>query len=506
VLAEEGLAAMNVLLISPSTPTTFWSLKHAMQFVARRAAFPPLGLLTVAAMLPRAWQLRVVDMDVGRLTDADVLWADYVLVSAMIVHKSSVEAEIVPRCQQLGRPIVGGGPLFTTGHEAFAGVVHAVVGECEDSIGELIGDIEAGELKSLYPSPTSFPDVRRTPIPRWDLVDLRQYATMSVQFSRGCPFDCEFCDIVVMNGRRPRTKAPEQMLAELDALVDAGWRGTVFFVDDNFIGNKRCVKELLRHLVAWRARRRPQVDFLTEASVNLADDAELLDLMARAGFNSVFLGIETPVAASLAECEKHQNVRGDLAEKVRTIQRAGLEVKGGFIIGFDSDPREVFELQFDFIQRTGIAAAMVGLLSALPKTRLYQRLLGEGRLVETAGGNVTSGNNTEAVLNFVPKLDREFLLDGYRRLMAALYEPSTYYRRVLVFLEEYRPRGPRLRVTWRDVGALVRSLWVMGVWHRGRRAFWKYLATVLVRHPRKLPPAIKLAIHGFHYRRVAEGL
>jgi radical SAM superfamily enzyme YgiQ (UPF0313 family) len=492
---------MNVLLVSPATPTTFWSFKHAMRFVARRAAFPPLGLLTVAAMLPRSWNLRLVDMEVTRLSDADILWADYVLVSAMIVHKASLDAEVIPRCRQLGRPIVGGGPLFTTGYEEYVGEVHAVIGECEESIGEVVRDMEAGRLQELYRAPAAFPDVRETPIPRWELINLRYYATASVQYSRGCPFDCEFCDIIIMNGRKPRTKEPEQMLAELDALVDAGWRGTVFFVDDNFIGNKRCVKEFLRSLVAWRARRRPQIDFLTEASVNLADDAELLDLMAGSGFSSVFLGIETPVAASLEECQKVQNVHGDLAEKVRTIQRAGLEVKGGFIIGFDHDPREIFELQFDFIQRTGIASAMVGLLSALPKTQLYQRLLGEGRL-DTS----TTGNNTEAVLNFIPKLDREFLIDGYRRLMAALYEPSTYYLRVLVFLREYRPRGPRLRPTWRDVRALVQSLWVMGVWHHGRRAFWKYLATVLVRHPRKLPPAIKLAIHGFHYRMVAERL
>jgi radical SAM superfamily enzyme YgiQ (UPF0313 family) len=492
---------MNVLLVSPATPTTFWSFKHAMRFVARRAAFPPLGLVTVAAMLPRSWNLRLVDMEATRLTDADILWADYVLVSAMIVHKASLDAEVIPRCRQLGRPIVGGGPLFTTGYEEYAGEVHAVVGECEESIGELVRDMEAGQLRDVYRSPVAFPDIRLTPVPRWDLVNLRHYATASIQFSRGCPFDCEFCDIIVMNGRKPRTKEPEQMLAELDALVDAGWRGTVFCVDDNFIGNKRCVKEFLRELVAWRERRRPQIDFLTEASVNLADDAELLDLMTRAGFNSVFLGIETPVAASLDECQKVQNTHGDLAEKVRTIQRAGLEVKGGFIIGFDNDPREIFELQFDFIQRTGIASAMVGLLSALPKTQLYQRLLGEGRLDAS-----TTGNNTEAVLNFIPKLDREFLVDGYRRLMAALYEPSTYYRRALVFLGEYRPRGPRLRLTWQDVRALVQSLWVMGVWHRGRRAFWKYLATVLVRYPRKLPSAIKLAIHGFHYRMVAEEL
>jgi radical SAM superfamily enzyme YgiQ (UPF0313 family) len=497
---------MKVLLVSPATPVTFWSLKHAMRFVARRSAFPPLGLLTVAAMLPREWELRLVDLDVERLSDDDVRWADYVMVSAMIVHKASVVEEVLPRCEHVGRPVIGGGPLFTTGHEEFAGRVHAVVGECEESIANVVRDMEAGTLADVYHAPAAFPDVRRTPVPRWELVDLRHYATASLQFSRGCPFDCEFCDIIVMNGRRPRTKSPDQMLAELDALVDAGWRGTVFVVDDNFIGNRKCVKEFLTALVAWREVRRPQIDFLTEASVNLADDVELLDLMARAGFTSVFLGIETPVPASLEECHKLQNVRGDLAEKIRTIQRAGLEVKGGFIVGFDHDPREIFELQFDFIQRTGIAAAMVGLLNALPKTRLYQRLAGEGRLDELAGGKATSGNNTEAALNFVPKLDRQFLVDGYRRLMAALYEPSTYYERTLVFLREYRPRGPRLRLTWRDVRAFVRSLWVMGVWRRGRVAFWKYLATVLVRHPRKLPPAIQLAIHGYHYRRVAEGL
>lgn len=492
---------MNVLLVSPATPTTFWSFRYAMRFVARRSAFPPLGLLTVAAMLPREWNLRLVDMDVDRLTDADIQWADYVLVSAMIVHKESVDTEVIPRCREWGRPIVAGGPLFTTGYEEYVGDVHAVIGECEESIGELIRDMESGAVQSIYRAPAAFPDVRLTPVPRWDLIKLRDYATASVQYSRGCPFDCEFCDIIVMNGRKPRTKTSEQMLSELDALVDSGWRGTVFFVDDNFIGNKRCVKEFLQALVAWRARRKPQIDFLTEASVNLADDPELLDLMVRSGFSSVFLGIETPVPASLEECRKVQNTHGDLAEKIRTIQRAGLEVKGGFIIGFDHDPSEIFELQFDFIQRTGIASAMVGLLTALPKTKLYQRLMGEGRLVASA-----TGNNTDGVLNFIPKLDRDFLVDGYRRLMSTLYEPSTYYRRVLVFLKEYRPRGPRLRLTWRDVRAFVHSLWAMGVWHRGRLAFWKYLATVLVRYPHKLPPAITLAIHGFHYRQVAKGL
>jgi radical SAM superfamily enzyme YgiQ (UPF0313 family) len=492
---------MNVLLISPRTPTTFWSAKHAVRFVSKRAAFPPLGLLTVAAMIPRSWQVRLVDMDVTRLRDADLRWADYVLIGAMIVHKQSIDEEIIPRCRELGRPIIGGGPLFTTGYENYIGQVHCVCGECEEIIADVVRDMEAGALQDKYESTRGFPDVTKTPVPRWDLIDLRLYATMSIQFSRGCPFDCEFCDIIIMNGRKPRTKTPEQIIAELDSLTSAGWQGTVFFVDDNFIGNKKLVKQFLRALVEWRTRRRPQVDFITEASVNLADDQELLDLMVSAGFRRVFIGIETPVPESLVECQKYQNTHGDLVEMIRTVQRSGLEVMGGFIVGFDNDPQEIFQLQYDFIQKTGIPAAMVGLLTALPKTQLYHRLLGEGRL-----DTVSTGNNTEAVLNFIPKLDKEFLISGYKRLMWTLYEPTTYYRRVLTFLGEYRPRGPRLRLTLSDIRAFLKSLWMMGVLHRGRRAFWKYLATVMVRHPSKLAPAIALAIHGFHYRMVAQRL
>jgi len=492
---------MNILLVSPQTPLTFWSLKHAVRFVARQAAFPPLGLLTVAAMLPKSWNLRLVDMDVTRLTDADLRWADYVLVGAMIVHKQSIDEEIIPRCQRMGRTIIGGGPLFTTGYEEYAGKIHAVCGECEDIINDVVRDMESGELKERYESTHGFPDVTKTPVPRWDLIELRRYATMPIQFSRGCPFDCEFCDIIIMNGRKPRTKTPEQMVGELEALHDAGWIGTTFFVDDNFIGNKRLVKQFLHEMIAWRERRQPQMDFITEASVNLADDQELLDLMAAAGFARVFIGIETPVPESLREAQKYQNTHGDLAEKIRIVQRSGMEVMGGFIIGFDNDPKEIFELQYDFIQKTGISNAMVGLLTALPKTQLYQRLLGEGRL-----DTKSSGNNTEAVLNFIPKLDRDFLVSNYKSLMKTLYEPATYYRRVLTFLNEYGPRGPKLKLTGEDIYAFFRSLWMMGVLHRGRRAFWKYLATILVRHPNKLPKAIALAIHGFHFRMVAQRL
>jgi radical SAM superfamily enzyme YgiQ (UPF0313 family) len=324
---------------------------------------------------------------------------------------------------------------------------------------------------------------------------------MAVQFSRGCPFDCEFCDIIVMNGRVPRTKTPAQLVAELEALRCAGWKDMVFVVDDNFIGDKRRARELLRALIVWRARVRPPGGFLTEASVNLADDPELLRLMVQAGFTKVFVGIETPSAESLAECHKLQNRGRDLMSAVRTLQRAGLEVMGGFIVGFDHDGPDIFKRQFEFIQRSGVVTAMVGLLNALPQTRLHRRLIKEGRLEADS-----TGNNTEARLNFRPKLSREFLINGYRDLMHRLYEPRHYYQRIRTFLERQRPCGPRVGLSGPELKAFVKSLWLLGVWHRGRLAYWRLLVTALLRRPRQFPKAMELAIMGYHFRRVANDL
>jgi len=490
---------MKILLVYPSCPDTFWSFKHVLRFVAKRAAFPPLGLLTVAAMLPSDWELKLVDTNVEALDDRDIAWADWVLLSGMIVHKDSARS-IARRCAALGRPVIAGGPLFTTGHWEFPEIAHFVLGEVENVIDELVADMRAGEVKRSYRA-AAFPDVTRTPVPRWDLVDLRHYVTMPVQFSRGCPFDCEFCDIVAMYGRVPRTKNPGQVIAELDALRRAGWRDMVFIVDDNFIGNGKRVRELLRALVEWRGRTRPKMGFLTEASVNLADHDELLELMVRAGFKKVFVGLETPVTESLEECRKLQNSKRDLADSVRAIQSAGLEVMGGFIVGFDNDPLDIFGRQFEFIQRSGVVTAMVGLLTALPQTRLYERLAREGRMLAES-----VGDNTAAVLNFVPRLDRNHLFAGYRELMRSLYSPENYYRRVRAFLSNWRPRGPGTRLAWSDVRAFVRSLWTLGVSQRGRRAYWRlFWATLLVR-PRKFRVAMELAIIGHHFRTVAERL
>lgn len=490
---------MNVLLISPKTPDTFWSFKHVLRFVSKKSTFPPLGLLTVAAMLPCEWQLKLVDLNVSALDDADLRQADLVMISAMLVHEASVR-KVVARCHALGKPVVAGGPLFTTGHETFPEIKHFVLGEAEELMPQVVTDIEAGQLKPIYQT-TTRPDMALCPVPRWDLVDLKSYVTMAVQFSRGCPFDCEFCDIIVMNGRTPRTKSPAQVIAELEALRERGWKDMVFIVDDNFIGNKKRTRELLLELIAWRQQTNPEMGFLTEASVNLADDAELRRLMVAAGFRKVFVGIETPVAESLAECRKLQNEGRNLVEAVQTLQRDGLQVMGGFIVGFDHDTPDIFKQQFDFIQRSGVVTAMVGLLTALPETRLYHRLKREGRLVTKS-----TGNNTDATMNFRPKLNREFLEAGYRDLMKRLYEPKAYYQRIRTFLKHHKPARQQLRLSWTDFCAFVKSFWLLGVWYRGRVAYWRFFWGTLLRRPGQFREAIELAIVGYHFRRVAKAL
>lgn len=490
---------MKVLLISPRTPDTFWSFKHALRFVSRKASMAPLGLLTVAAMLPPEWELKLVDLNVSRLKDEDLRWADYVLLGAMIVQKDSVR-EIAGRCARLGKTIIAGGPLFTTGHEAFPEIPHFVLGEAEGIMPQVVADMQSRRLQPVYQAPHR-PDITHTRAPRWDLIKLHHYVTMSAQFSRGCPFDCEFCDIIVMNGRVPRTKTPAQLIAELEALRLRGWKEMIFIVDDNFIGNKSRTKALLYAMIEWRRRTRTSIAFLTEASVNLADDLELCTLMVAAGFKKVFVGIETPSAESLEECHKVQNRNRDLVAAVQTLQRAGLEVMAGFIVGFDSDKNDIFKRQFEFIQRSGVVTAMVGLLTALPQTRLWQRLKHEGRLEAES-----SGNNTDAALNFKPKMNRDFLQNGYRELVKKLYEPRNYYQRIRTFLKHHHPSGPCSHVTCGDVNALLKSLWMLGVWHRGRVGYWRLFWSTLIRHPRQFPLAIQFAIIGHHFRRVAKSL
>jgi radical SAM superfamily enzyme YgiQ (UPF0313 family) len=488
-----------VLLLYPGFPDTFWSFKHALKFVHKRASLPPLGLLTVAALLPPEWDKRLVDVNVRPLTDRDLAWADLVCLSAMIVQRPSAEA-LIARCKAAGKRIVAGGPLFTSEHAQFPDVDHFVLNEAELTLPPFLRDFALGCTQRVYAT-TEFADIRRTPAPLWELADLRRYASMSLQYSRGCPFDCEFCDVTVKFGHLPRTKSSAQVVAELDGLWRLGWRGQVFFVDDNLIGNKRALKtELLPALIEWQQHRHG-VPFYTEASINLADDPGLMAQMSAAGFDGVFIGIETPDESGLLECNKHQNQRRDLVADVKRIQRAGLQVQGGFIVGFDSDTPAIFQRQVDFIQRSGIVTAMVGLLNALPDTRLHARMMREGRLLSRS-----SGDNVDGTTNFVSRMNADTLREGYRRILRHIYSPGPYYRRVRTFLREYRRPRIRVRPDWRQLLAFAHSSVRLGVLGRERFQYWWLLVWTLFRRPRLMPLAVTLAIYGHHFRKCSGAL
>jgi radical SAM superfamily enzyme YgiQ (UPF0313 family) len=489
---------MKILLVYPPYPDTFWSFRYALKFIDRKASFPPLGLLTVAAMLPETWEKRLVDMNVRPLCDEDLVWADYVFISAMVIQRPSAQ-EVIARCRQRGVKIVAGGPLFTTCHEDFPHVDHLVLGEAELTLPPFLEDLSRGTPRHLYADKRRA-DLRNTPVPLWELVDIRDYAAMNIQYSRGCPFDCEFCDITALLGRIPRTKELSQLVAELENLYVRGWRGAIFFVDDNFIGDRKKLKrELLPAMISWMEERGRPFYFYTEASIDLADDGQLMELMVRAGFEEVFIGIETPAEDSLAESGKVQNRNRDLLASIRRIQRAGLQVHGGFIVGFDSDPPAIFEQQIRFIQESGIVTAMVGVLTALRGTRLYQRLQHEGRL----WGDAT-GNNTAVTLNFLPRMEVRNLIGGYRTILDTIYSPKNYYQRVIRLFKEYRPLPGKFRLQPGYVGALFKSVMYLGVIGTERFYFWKLFFWSLIRRPRLFPLAITYAIYGFHFRKIAE--
>jgi radical SAM superfamily enzyme YgiQ (UPF0313 family) len=491
---------MNILLVYPKVPPTFWSYIHAVRMISKRALSPPLGLLTVASMLPPQWGKRLVDLNVAaELSQDDLRWADYVFVSGMAVQRQAAK-RVIAQCKAAGKTVIGGGPLFTGEYALFDDVDHFLLGEAELTIGSLVADLERGELKRVYRTRT-FVDMKQSPVPLWELVDPRDYACGCVQFTRGCPFDCDFCNVTQMLGRQPRVKAASQIIAELETLYQQGWRGPIFFVDDNLIGHRPALKnDLLPALIEWQKRRGP-IAFFTQASINLADDEPLMQSMVAAGFDMVFVGIETPDDESLAECGKRQNVRRDLIADVKRLQRAGIEVQGGFIVGFDHDNEAIFMRQAKFIERSGIVTAMVGMLHAPPGTRLAQRMRNEGRLL-----GPSSGDNTDGSTNIVPSMGLEPLRIGYDRLIQQLYSPRPYYQRIKSFLREYqRPKqGPPLDLA--RVRAFLRSLYYLGIVGSERFDYWGLLGWTLVHRPSMLPSAVRLAICGNHYRRIWEAI
>ena len=489
---------MNVLLVYPEFPDTFWSFKHALRFIGRKASSPPLGLLTVASMLPANWSKRLVDMNVERLTDEDIARADIVMISAMVVQRSSAK-EVIKRSRRAGKRIVAGGPLFSAEWFRFSEIDHLVLGEGEVTLPQFLEDFEKGNPAPLYQA-SSYADLSATPIPAWGLAKISAYESLSIQYSRGCPYNCEFCNVTALFGHRPRTKSAEQIVAELNTMYyDLGWRRNIFFVDDNFIGNRRQIKdEILPALITWR-KGKIGCPFITEASINLADDPELISMMREAGFVSVFIGIETPLEESLRECHKSHNMHRDLLSSVRRLQQAGLQVMGGFIVGFDNDPPTVFKQQVEFIQRSGIVTAMVGMLQAPYGTPLYERLAAEGRLQAEI-----SGDNTDGTTNILPRMGLNQLREGYQYILRELYSPHGFYRRIMTFLDHYVPPRIGVPIKGGEIKAFIKAIWELGIKGDERREFWHLLFRTLIKYPKKFVHAITLAIYGFHFRKVMQ--
>src|ERR1700726_2676921 len=503
-------SAIKVLMVWPSFPASFWSLGETMQIVPERPLGPPLGLIPVAALWPAHWKIRLIDQALQELRDEDILWADLVMVSAMAVQRKGVRLTL-ERASRLNRRTMIGGPYASSDPDALLPLAdHVVVGEPDEMFGEIAQDLERGSARRLYHIAEK-PDVSRTPVPRFDLLALNEYTFMSVQFSRGCPFTCEFCDIITIYGRRPRTKSPAQLTGELDSLLQLGWRKDVFVVDDNFIGNQKAALELVHELELWQRRNRYPFGFFTEASIDLASRPALLDGMVKANFWRVFIGIESPSAESLKETKKFQNLRRDLLDSIHFIQQHGLWVMGGFIVGFDSDPPDIFDRQIEFVQRAAIPWAMTGILQAPPTTPLYERMKKDGRLLE----NNPEPNNFESP-NFRTVLPLPELLDGTKRILLALYDPQRFYQRVLDSLERWQlqPGQKASAISLRYVlRVLLKSVWKQGVLSHYRGAYWRFMRGLMMRwglDPQKRRLGLGLGLSGHHFiryaRQVAESL
>lgn len=486
---------MKILLIYPRYPDTFWSFRYALKFISKNATEPPLGLLTVASMLPEEWDKKFVDLNVQNLREVDFKEVYLVFISAMSIQKKSAR-EIIEKCKEKGIKIVAGGPLFTMDFENYKDVDFLVLNEAELTLPLFLEDFKKGKPKHIYQT-KDFADLSDTPAPDFSLIKKKKYMSMNLQFSRGCPYNCEFCDITTLYGRKYRTKSREQILKEMENIYNLGFRGSVFFVDDNFIGNKRVLKEkILPAIIEWMEEKNYPFSFYTQTSIDLSDDEELLALMAKANFNSVFVGIESPNEESLKECNKYKNIKRDLVQSVKKIQSYGMEVMGGFIVGFDHDSFKVFDSIREFIEKSKIVTAMVGILNAPKGTKLYERLFKEKRLKQEI-----SGDNTDFSTNVVTKMSFGKLQEGYKNLMSKLYSPKEYYRRVKGFLKDFKPlKGSPYRSYY--LKAVLRSFWILGLKEKGRLPFWKFIFSCLFQNPRNLPLAFTFAIYGYHFRKV----
>jgi radical SAM superfamily enzyme YgiQ (UPF0313 family) len=489
---------MNILLVYPKYPDTYWSFKHALRFVSKKAAVPPLGLITVSAMLPKTWNKRLVDMNVSMLSSADIVWADYVFISAMYVQKESVD-KVLEECLSHNTKIVAGGPLFTQEYNNYPQIDHFILNEAEITLMPFLNDLESGGSPKRIYQTEEFANMDLSPVPDYHLLRIKDYAFMSLQVSRGCPYACDFCEITALLGHKVRMKSTNQIINELETLYNLNWRGSVSVVDDNFIGNKKIVKNnLLPALKEWMQKHKYPFTFNSQTSINMADDKELLSLMYDSGFTSTFIGIETPAEESLKSCHKVQNENRNMLESVQKIQHAGIQVSGGFIVGFDTDPSNIFQRQIDFIQQSGIVSAMVGLLNAPKNTILYERLESEKRITTEA-----TGSNTDCSMNFIPHMDKNELLEGYKKIIHDIYSIKPYYKRARRFLENYKRQNTVKRpISFTHLAAFFKSIIIIGIFNKGRFQYWKFLIWTLLKHPSLAVDAITFTVYGYHYRTV----
>jgi radical SAM superfamily enzyme YgiQ (UPF0313 family) len=499
----------NCLLVSPRfSEFSYWNYREVCELFDARYPSAPLGLITVAALLPQAWTIRLLDLNVREMDTALIDWADVVMAGGMIPQQRNL-LDLIDLVHARGKRIVVGGQDPTSQPHVYARADYLVLDEGELTVPKFLAALEAGATRGIYRSAEK-PDVTGTPTPRFDLLELRKYLHVGIQFSRGCPFNCEFCDIIELYGRKPRTKTPEQVLRELDCLYQLGYRGHVDFVDDNFIGNKKAVMGFLSELLPWSRRRNFPFYFSTEATINLADDAKLLELMEAVDFRYVFVGIETPDPALLIRTQKKQNLRHPIVESVRRLNEHGMVVTAGFILGFDGETREAADAIAACVEASGIAMAMVGLLTALPGTQLTRRLAREGRLPDEYSvlrpGEVDQASGG---LNFTPTRPRAEILDDYAAILKRLYAPRSYFDRVRTLSLQLR-RRPKQRESargrWTEIGALARVIWRLGFGRGTAWYFWRDVVTVLRTRPGNFEAAIHLIALFLHFRTHTESV
>jgi radical SAM superfamily enzyme YgiQ (UPF0313 family) len=491
---------MRVLCVYPSFPKTYWGAEHSLELTGKKSMLPPLGLITIAALLPSSWPVRLADLNLRPLDDADLEWADVVFVSGMLIQREGMH-EVARAARRRGKRVVAGGSYASTSPDVLQPEVDCVVvGEAEELMAQLVAALESGAALPARLEAPEYPDVKTTvPVPRFDLLDIGAYQSIGVQWSRGCPFNCEFCDIIEIFGRRARTKTAPQLLAELDAVYATGFRGSLFLVDDNFIGNKTEARRLLPAVAEWMRAHGDPFYLYTEASLNLASDDLLIDLMVEAGFNSVFIGIETPEDEALRHTQKLQNTTVNPSEAVAKLTARGIEVMAGFIVGFDTDDAQAVERQRAWIGESPIPLAMVGLLIALPGTQLERRLEREGRLIHESNGDNFMRTN------FITALDEVPLLEGYGRLLAEIYSPDGFYKRSLKALAlcPVEPNRFRHPLPY-GLACVARSMWTSGVRGRHRRDYWRFLWRGVRQSPRRFGRVIGLAINAEHMIRFTE--